>query len=104
LQQQQIPYTMSSDEEGVRRPSNGTESPAHSNSHDSGADQMDEGDDLFGSDGEGGLDDIEYANHTKEQELVIDTSPDPTAPWTMNNSTRVTMRTDTIGAKTEWKM
>lgn len=56
---------MSSDEEGVRRPSNGHESPAHSNANDSGADQMDEGDDLFGSDGEGGLDDIEYANHAK---------------------------------------
>lgn len=56
---------MSSDEEGVRRPSNGHESPAHSNANDSGTDQMDEGDDLFGSDGEGGLDDIEYANHTK---------------------------------------
>lgn len=56
---------MSSDEEGVRRPSNGNESPAHSSANDYGADQMDEGDDLFGSDGEGGLDDIEYANHTK---------------------------------------
>lgn len=55
---------MSSDEEGVRRPSNGHESPALSNANDPGADQMDEGDDLFGSDGEGGLDDIEYANHT----------------------------------------
>ena len=95
---------MSSDEEGVRRPSNGNESPAHSNAHDSGADQMDEGDDLFGSDGEGGLDDIEYANIPERQELVTDTSLDPTAPWTMNNSTRVTMRTDMIDVKTEWKM
>lgn len=56
---------MSSSDEAVRRPSNGNKSPAHSNANDSGADQMDEGDDLFGSDGEGELDDIEYANHTK---------------------------------------
>jgi hypothetical protein len=40
----------------------------------------------------------------KRQELVTDTLPDPTAPWTMNNSTQVTTRTDMIGAKTEWKM
>lgn len=56
---------MSSDEEGVRRPGgDGNESPAHSIANDSGVDQMDEGDDLFGSDGEGGLDDIEYVTHT----------------------------------------
>lgn len=56
---------MSSDEEGVRRPGgHGNESPAHSNANDSVADQMDEGDDLFGSDGEGGLDDTEYACRT----------------------------------------
>ncbi|KAJ5243727.1 hypothetical protein N7489_003823 [Penicillium chrysogenum] len=60
---------MSSDEEGVRRPSNGNESPAHSNAHDSGADQMDEGDDLFGSDGEGGLDDIEPHRTLDDEQL-----------------------------------
>ncbi|CAI7645355.1 unnamed protein product [Penicillium palitans] len=60
---------MSSDEEGVRRPSNGHESPAHSNANDSGADQMDEGDDLFGSDGEGGLDDIEPQRNLDDEQL-----------------------------------
>ena len=66
---------MSSDEEGVRRPgrTTGNESPAPSNNandsgaeNDTGADNMDEDDhdDLFGSDGEGGLDDIEYAPST----------------------------------------
>ncbi|KXG51623.1 Leo1-like protein [Penicillium griseofulvum] len=59
---------MSSDEEGVRRP-NGNESPAHSNANDSGADQMDEGDDLFGSDGEGGLDDIEPHRSLDDEHL-----------------------------------
>jgi RNA polymerase-associated protein LEO1 len=64
---------MSSDEEGVRRPGRtSNESPAPSdNANDSGAnnnlgaDLMDEddNDDLFGSDGEGGLDDIEYADY-----------------------------------------
>lgn len=64
---------MSSDEEGVRRPGRtGNDSPAPSyNANDSGAnndlsaDLMDEddNDDLFGSEGEGGLDDIEYANY-----------------------------------------
>jgi RNA polymerase-associated protein LEO1 len=63
---------MSSDDEGVRRPGrtgNGPESPAHSNAIDSGAENytggnaMDDDDDadLFGSDGDGGLDDIKYA-------------------------------------------
>ncbi|KAJ5490522.1 Leo1-like protein [Penicillium expansum] len=60
---------MSSDEEGVRRPSNGNESPAHSNANDSGADQMDEGDDLFGSDGEGGLDDTEPHRNLDDEQL-----------------------------------
>lgn len=58
---------MSSDEEGIARPGRaaGNQSPAHNNKedHDDGS-HMDEddNDDLFGSDGEGGLDDIEYAS------------------------------------------
>jgi RNA polymerase-associated protein LEO1 len=62
---------MSSDEEGVRRPGRaGNESPAPSdNANESGANNLadlmdeDDNDDLFGSDGEGGLDDIEYASY-----------------------------------------
>jgi hypothetical protein len=71
-------HIMSSDDEGVRRPGragNGPESPAHSNANDSGAENhaggnaMDEDDDadLFGSDGEGGLDDIKYAYQTNTE-------------------------------------
>jgi RNA polymerase-associated protein LEO1 len=72
---------MSSDEEDVRRPGReGHESPTHSNANGSGAEQMDEDEDLFGSDGEGGLDDIEYANHTTATRLDTDRLLGHTAP------------------------
>ncbi|KAJ5334374.1 hypothetical protein MYU51_016673 [Penicillium brevicompactum] len=71
---------MSSDEEGVRRPgrTTGNESPAPSNNandsgaeNDTGVDNMDEDDhdDLFGSDGEGGLDDIEPSRNLDDEQL-----------------------------------
>ncbi|KAJ5353384.1 hypothetical protein N7452_002358 [Penicillium brevicompactum] len=71
---------MSSDDEGVRRPGRtaGNESPAPSNNandsgaeNHTGADNMDEDDhdDLFGSDGEGGLDDIEPSRNLDDEQL-----------------------------------
>ncbi|CAG7950317.1 unnamed protein product [Penicillium salamii] len=71
---------MSSDEEGVRRPGRAAdnESPAPSNNandsgaeNHTGADHMDEddNDDLFGSDGEGGLDDIEPSRNLDDEQL-----------------------------------
>ena len=78
LLQSYTKYIMSSDDEGVRRPGragNGPGSPTHSNANDSGAENhaggnaMDEDDDadLFGSDGEGELDDIKYAYQTNTE-------------------------------------
>ncbi|KAJ5129254.1 uncharacterized protein N7515_005293 [Penicillium bovifimosum] len=60
---------MSSDEEDGRPRGEGHESPAHSNANGSGAEQMDEDEDLFGSDGEGGLDDIEPHRTLDDEQL-----------------------------------
>ncbi|KAJ5761928.1 uncharacterized protein N7511_005310 [Penicillium nucicola] len=73
---------MSSDDEGVRRPGR-TGSPAHSNANDSGAENhtggnpMDEDDDadLFGSDGEGGLDDLNN-DHRSINDEQLDSGDD----------------------------